>query len=607
MGFQTLMKICTVAFFLTQPIAFANSRLKSTNLVNEVIQFEVLGKSSWQPVAQNSPSLFQQIALAESKESPESKSNKGSFLDWIPNGHGINSAPPECDANSHERSILQTKDENSLKQYLRHRFAKCGGALSKRNGKNYGALIKAVTANYDFAKHPNVFPIRAHFKTGEINRGFLALKTDGQKRPLVIVKCGIFCDAENDSSVRIVLMHLFDESPFHVLMVGNHTGSKNINTNGRVNIGGFYEGLELFALGHWLKKNPFLKDFISEIHGAGISLGGNASLFASIYNEHNKINGNKVFQSFLAYCPVVRLKPSLDHLFSDRLRKTLATKIIWDKLKSSYHYVEDIQNEISPHQQPDSVNLPNLLGKLAFSFLSRFQPDEFALPFKGSELQSVSDLWVANDFLEYADQITTPTLVMASDNDPVVKARQNTLQLESLLNHLDSSSIMTVRVPHGSHCAKSISYNWNFISATLRGYFLKYSPDSQEFTKIHTASVRIPQPRLDSTDVHVAQIWLAKANKNYLQMTYKTYSPYDNENDINCEFDGAFDSHKSCYEYRTKRINYSQLPFPLEVPQSHVEAQSLTRWLNANLELASRRHKLNGSKDRVRFLRWRNK
>ncbi|MCB0420469.1 MAG: hypothetical protein KDD61_05710, partial [Bdellovibrionales bacterium] len=437
-------------------------------LPNEVIHFETLSSDSNITIS-TSTSLLKTLAINESKESR----SPASWFDWVPTGAPLQAAPAECDAHLLEQRLLSLpkSNDNLFKYEIDNYFKLCGAALSLRNGHNFKALIEGVTTKYDFQDHPDIRSVRFYFKTGETNKGVLALKKDGRPHPLIVVKCGIFCDAEADATVRVVLMHLFDESPFHVLMIGNHTGTNNINSNGRVNIGGFYEGLELFSIGHWAKsKSPF-KDFISEVHGVGISLGGSASLFASLYNEYNLLNQEKVFNSFIAYCPVVRLKPALDHLFGDKIRKALASQVIWQQMLSSYPYVRELQNEIDPKHRPESRRFPEILGRLALSFLSRFHPMDFVAPFQGLLIDEASDLWVANDFLKHAQEVSTPTFVWASRNDPVVEARENTESLYRYLQTSPNKAIMTYRVPYGSHCAKSVSYNWDSISTILRSYF----------------------------------------------------------------------------------------------------------------------------------------
>ncbi len=57
----------------------------------------------------------------------------------------------------------------------------------------------------------------------------------------MISKCGVFCDVTESPGSLSIAMNLFDQSPFNIILVSNHTGAKHIQNNASLFMGGYYE------------------------------------------------------------------------------------------------------------------------------------------------------------------------------------------------------------------------------------------------------------------------------------------------------------------------------------------------------------------------------
>jgi len=80
-------------------------------------------------------------------------------------------------------------------------------------------MLKYANVRYKFRQHQNIEAVMVKLHDGRKIRGFLAMKKDEIKRPMVIVRCGVFCNAKEASGIRSFLIHLFDELVGQLLQI----------------------------------------------------------------------------------------------------------------------------------------------------------------------------------------------------------------------------------------------------------------------------------------------------------------------------------------------------------------------------------------------------
>src|SRR5690606_24972327 len=120
-------------------------------------------------------------------------------------------------------------------------------------------------------------------------------------------------NAKDDGVVKNFFMHLFEESPFHILYLANVTGTEYMKDNHSVALGGMDEGRQIIKLVEMLNKDPKYKDLIEDIHVVGVSLGSHGVLYSSLYNSFD--NSDYKIKSAVALCPVVNLEPTIKSVF----------------------------------------------------------------------------------------------------------------------------------------------------------------------------------------------------------------------------------------------------------------------------------------------------
>lgn len=513
---------------------------------------------------------------------------------WVPTGGHLSPVSPECEP-LRLREELRTQSDwgPRLKDY----YDRCQTQLSIGNSKGLLALFEAEQIKYNVFDNPNAHSIRLRFSNNESIVGLLALKDDNRKRPLIVIKCGIFCNGDSSSTIMNIMAHLYDEGPFHVLFLASQTGVDVIRKNERLNFGGFYEGKEMMAVGHWLRYESPIRDEIGSLHLMGISLGGHASLFASLYNDHNLFDGKRLFNSALAYCPAINLGPTVHKVFTPSPIGLIFSLWTWNSLLKTSSHVPDIRRILSSlTRRPNYEEYPFLISQLTLEFLSRKSPEDFLAPFNHSSFNFDTDeYWELNNFENHSQLVKTPTLVWSSKNDTIIPYSLNARALAEAHPLGGPSPLQTINLDYGDHCAQSISYGWKSISHTLQGFFLNHTDPSDDVNWSRTLRFNAPEPRLERHEQHIQQTWKALPNRNTVELTYTTWArfkPY--------ECGGArgsiirrrprnmrpFTSEPICHNYYTYNISYSDLPIRIQRPPgTKAEAQRLTRKLNANIEL----------------------
>ena len=508
---------------------------------------------------------------------------------WVPTGASERAVSKSCNPWLFERHYLANlgspvENSNQIQNY----FSNCEKELLKDNLGSYGAMAKMENSVYKFPYHKHIRYVRLSLDNGERVKGFLALQPGSDPRPMVIAKCGLFCSAGNGASIRTMIMQLFDQSPFHVLVLGNHSGTVNTRDNGRLSFGGFYEGQEMLAVGKWARSNFA----VSELHAYGVSLGGHAAFYASLYNDHNQTGPEKLFSSSVAYCPVASLQKSIEELMEDSIKGLIFGPMTWKKLKQVQSAVSDL-SDLLPEERPENKDLLKILSTACLRFLRRIDSEAHPFPFKGTSFDHAKDIFASNEFINQSHTVSTPTLAWAALNDPVVTYDDNIRDLiEKHPAARDDNPLTILSGRQGGHCAQSITYGWATNTAVIRAFILGNSPRFLARRRENSRPLSISTPRVFKQEVHLGQIWRAKKDKDYFKLEFQIQTPF------NCK------RRPPCLRSKTKKVKFSKLPLKIEVPKTDLDAETLTRWMNSYVWLSNQEGPLVETRKRPTHLSW---
>lgn len=568
----------------------------ATELATELAKLAVIGKTD----------------RNQSKLSFEPDHYNFNPLSWTPTGAAGRVPEAGCGPDTLEDSLL--KPGASIQDQARGMhsyFTRCDRSLREEAPRGLIALLKVASTEYDFCDHPNMRRVIVRLANGDVLRGYLALKPGTEKRPLVIAKCGVFCDAGSDSSLRFLMMHLFDESPFNVLAISNVTGANFVADNGFLAIGGFYEGQQIIQLAQLVKQSK-LSDRVSSIHVVGASLGSHASLYAAYLSPYNTPAGQPpLIASTLAACPVVDLQLSMRSLFSDpqftvSTRTWLARKAYNSAARAAISQNPAVA-QLFPSADLPNEELPDAVAAMAVEHLKGLRKGWALAPFTNISPSNLAQFWKLNRFNNYATQpLITPTLAFAGDDDKIVPATGNAKELETILARertppgTPATDLASMTIPGGNHCAFDIIYGWRTMSTVFRSFVLSHSPEMKG--RGHTRLMQIPvdyfaaAANLNTRETHVTQEFKFTKDSANLEISFKIFAPWNS----NCSSDNASNPPDTCLRFESASLSLDQLkdlarrsaphlPTWMHTPITDAEAQAMSRWANVHLTVVDKK------------------
>lgn len=504
---------------------------------------------------------------------------------WHPDATRGRETPESCRLSVLKSELGQHKnDVKGFSQALQGLFHRCEAAWAR--GAKIGLLtdLNLTRIKYDIDKNPKIQTLEIEFENGEILKGLLAIQDAKKSRPLVIARCGIFCDVI-DRLPRIMMMHLFDESPFNVLVLASTTGEQFVRQNARFGIGGYYEASQHLKIIKYLRTSH-LNTLISDIHVVGISMGGNAALMTSLLADKNRdADGHSPVKSVFALCPVVNLQETLDHVLRDTIRGYLMGRGAWTVLRSLYLARGDNFLDKRPPVR-EFYNIVGIEAQRQYSSVFSNPIFQFS-PFLGASFQTTDDVWNVNRFINFANETRVPTFVLASDDDPLVSTQLNARTLQQTTrNHSD---VQVQIVPGGRHCAQNLVYGWGTATHIFQQYLLNFSENYKDnFTeqKINFNHSQFPVRlgRLERDEYHFAQRWELEPNKDHFKLTFDIWSP---DVKFSCEKIGPYGSFSGCFRHSQLKVPLSELNMGFSAVSTEAEAQALTRWANSNIQVYS--------------------
>lgn len=537
--------------------------------------------------------LFQELATEAGVQVPSTlEASKN-----IPDGLSTKDMSLSCDPRRLEDRILGK--ELSTAQYfseLKKYFARCAQELTRDSTLGLLGFLKFSNYQYPFLRHPQISEFLVKLPDGTRVPGILALKQDPRPRPLVIVKCGVFCAAVQTPTTKSYLMHLFDQSPFNVLLLANQTGLDYISYNKKVTLGGWSEGYEAIQVGKWMQEKWKYRDRISSVHLMGISLGGNAAVMGAAFNDKYLMpSGRKVFNSVTAICPVLNLRPTLNHLFSSKIVGRLFAQATKDHFLEARRYVVDVPDLITEEKMPsDRGELADYIGLLAATSMQR-----------RDIIRDKESYFKSNNFWNWKERVQTPLLVWASKDDMVVNNRLNAQVLEQDDYYEKSSNVSVLNLPFGNHCGFSSAYGSQASAAVLRTFVLQHSP---EFVEGYNQKRELPWTfgfkKLSPQYEHVGQTWSFAPQSSQVKVTFRIFDwnaygecsrgPWETED-------------SSCVSSKEYWIPITALKdLGARVPRTDAEAHALTREFNTKVEFRIKGHPLSGTNSSEFYMVWRN-
>lgn len=501
------------------------------------------------------------------------------ILKWHPTGELAReprlSCRKEAIKNLHRES---PHDEASA---LQSYFNQCEDELTFNTGNDWWSQLKMSNVEYDYWNTKTIQDVRIQLASGEVLRGMLGIKPGTEKYPLIIARCGVFCDIGNGAS-KTIMMHLFDENPFHVLVLASTTGSQFLEDNKYTSVGGYYEALQHIEIAKNLRSSEEYSNRISEIHVFGLSLGANSALMTSVLDS---LEPNPLFSSSIAYCPVVNLEGTLREVFKNTVRGKF--------MASDSFYLLSRVRELTARpafEKPDDIrDYPSFIVNEALAAYQRL-----ALPinplFEGLNFSNEDQVWRATQFNEFVEDVTVPTLLWASKDDPIVPQSKNTIPLAPDIQNLEKIGL--VMNEGGKHCAQSRVYGWSITSNLIHNYYMKRSPSlegKEQTERVALSSVPNYLRNLQSDEYIFAQKWKSQKGKNYLDLTYQVWSPRQYNICRSVKPEMAFEG---CFKAVTSRVSLEQLKDfignQIQTPTTSAEAEALTRLANTQWQILDR-------------------
>ncbi|PIS10435.1 MAG: hypothetical protein COT73_09350 [Bdellovibrio sp. CG10_big_fil_rev_8_21_14_0_10_47_8] len=322
--------------------------------------------------------------------------------------------------------------------------------------------------HYPWARHVMIqLPNKIRLK------GWLAMKPDSKKRPLIIFRTGIFSNTQEFYPERFLFLMAFEQSPFNVLVLESLSGSEFVKHNASFSLGGFDEGLQNYLIAEQLqKKEEPIAKFIDSVHLMGMSLGGAGVMYATLLNHLNTAPGSvPVIRGSLAFCPLLNLRDTLDYHQGQGI--SMAMMNFWAaKRLTALHlehpefrkeeFIQDILSWLEVHYQEPLTGWPAGL-RLGSRNLSS-KGDREAL------------FWRANSFMSDYSQVKTPLVIVATKKDPIVPWYVNSGRIQDGRLDLQDSNVRLFNLEQGYHCSLGVSYDWSTMASLIQSYFLENSP-----------------------------------------------------------------------------------------------------------------------------------
>lgn len=286
-------------------------------------------------------------------------------------------------------------------------------------------------------------------KDGRKLIGIMGKHSGEQKRPLIVGRCGLFCNGHTGANIESFIPVFFEEVGANFILLESVSHKGYIERNKALAITGADEGAQTFQIIQGLRDYfPMLAEVTSDVHLVGESLGGHGALYGSLYASMNP--SEFPIKSVLALCPVVDLQTQVNFLFKENtLRKNIVTFFFFRLAQVLSQSVSSLSAAASL-EKPNSEEVKILLNQSNWDFYSKnwnLIGANSLKPLQGLNLSSEEDFNQASNFVNWAQFVRVPTLVIANQDDMVVSFNANAKKLIG-----QSSNVNVLSVAGGNHC-----------------------------------------------------------------------------------------------------------------------------------------------------------
>ncbi len=503
------------------------------------------------------------------------------FLEWVPDGNLISAVPAECMPESFEQQAQQKNLRSSeYGQMAQDYFNHCGQYLSAKATGGLMGLIDFAMASYPFLENSRIRPLVFKTKDGKSVNGFIGIK-DQSPRPWVIYKCGVFCAAEtNAASLKNYMIHLFDQSPFNVILLGNRTGQDYIVTNKVFNFGGYFESQDFFDVAQWLRYESPYMSLVSSVHAVAVSLAGSAAYLTEQRLNSTESQNAGLFQSITSLCAVSDLRPTVENMYGDSLKGFIFSNLTWYYLDSVRDRLPGV-NDLLDRGQPKSYEFPDLLGRLA----SRFMGDNAVNNPIGDDVEKArqQEFWQRSHYSAYNHYTKVPLFVWASQDDSVVDYNINTGNLMKVKSQRSDPNLGMVGVPLGEHCGFATAYGYSVAATMLRTFILNNSPEYSESRNQSYIPLNSSLPPMIKGERIISYWWSqGRSQSRILELNMEIYGADDSL----CPEELIYDGAENCR--RVAKIKFPENYFSgygFTRASNLIEKEALVRELNGRTSL----------------------
>lgn len=369
-------------------------------------------------------------------------------LSWLPEY-----APPQTNDSCRLAEFQKALHSHLFPQTVLQEFWKNCEPSWRQDSYNLMTHSQEVLrTGFEPSQHPAVRVVQWLLPNQLKVRGLLFFK--GPKpRPLVIIRAGIFSHLKSTVAERFLMMQLFEEAPFHVLLLPSTSGADYIGDNHQFTFGGFDEGLQTWHILDFLfdSQEP-LNKYITKLHLVGISLGAHGLWLTNLIEQ--SLKKDRIGKTFL-FCPAINLEQTYLRQNQNVLSGFFVKK--WFEAR-----LAPLRTELG---LKDSETIGDYMNLKIHDYLTPSSPWPLSgLPLPGAP----NPFWNWNNFWSWMPKYNySNTFILWNDVDPVVPPSVNS---ELLLTNPDVPKSSLLKLPRGLHCSLPASYQWAFISTTLRGF-----------------------------------------------------------------------------------------------------------------------------------------
>ncbi|MFN8792469.1 MAG: hypothetical protein ACK5Y2_13525 [Bdellovibrionales bacterium] len=454
---------------------------------------------------------------------------------WDPQDQGP--APKnECALGPLTRQLERAQAPREKTEIMNRYLQDCESQFLNGELKAHIQALRLFTMSYSIDDHPFLTRVLFHLPDGKKLKGLLAVK-DQKRRPFVILRMGITGNIEEAFAERFFYYQLFERGLFNFLMVENMTGTDFIHHNRSVEFAGLAESYQNLWIAQLLRnpQQPISK-LVESVHLVGLSLGGQGVLTSAWLSPVQK-NPN-LFQSFLALCPLVNLKPTFDHLFEGGGVGRLPLEV-WAHSRFAEARV------FYPELFDTYFGLPGRILKFVADHYAKPQADLFGVK-EPAFLEKLNEFYALHDLKTWDPGLRKPVWIWVTKEDSIVPVHLNSATLPQ-------ADYLEIGV--GNHCSFPAAWDGRVTQALFRGHILGASPNF----KVSKKSVQLGVPVEAAWDVDDVSV---KGSTGRVEVTLISKAKFKVRFDLGLEdLDFAFSS--------------STLTEP--------EKRMIRRWLSTNL------------------------